>query len=78
MLHGINLNSPVPHWPDQTTGNITNIESSAYTSVHRLMIGVGPAAFVNGFFWNVNYMYMRSTNEADSPLVFHQQLQFKG
>ena len=69
MLHGINLNSPVPGIgrPDPTTGNITNIESSAYTSVHRLMIGVGPAAFVNGFFWNVNYMYMRSTNEADSP-----------
>ena len=69
MLHGINLNSPIPGVgrPDPTTGNITNIESSAYTSVHRLMIGVGPAAFVNGFFWNVNYMYMRSTNESDSP-----------
>ena len=69
MLHGINLNSPIPGIgrPDPTAGNITNIESSAYTSVHRLMIGVGPATFVNGFFWNVNYMYMRSTNEADSP-----------
>jgi len=69
MFHGINLNSPLPGTgrPDPTTGNVTNIESSAYTSVQRLMIGVGPGKFVNGFFWNVNYIYMRSTNEADSP-----------
>ena len=69
MLHGINLNSPILGIgrPDPTAGNITNIESSAYTSVHRLMIGVGPAQFVNGFFWNVNYLFMRNTNEADSP-----------
>ena len=70
MFHGINLNSPLRGIgrPDPTVGNITNIESSGYTSVHRAMIGIGPAAFVNGFFWNVNYLYMRSTNEADSPL----------
>jgi hypothetical protein len=68
MLHGLNLNAPVAGVrPDPTAGNITNIESSAYTSVHRLMVGVGPAQFVNGFFWNVNYLFMRSTNEADSP-----------
>jgi hypothetical protein len=69
MLHGINLNSPIPGIgrPDPTAGNITNIESSAYTSVHRLMVAVGPASFVNGFFWNVNYLFMKSTNEADSP-----------
>ena len=68
MLHGINLNSPVSGVrPDPSVGNITNIESSGYTSVHRLMVGIGPAAFVNGFFWSVNYGYMRSTNEADSP-----------
>ena len=69
MLHGINLNSPIPGIgrPEPTVGNITNMESSAYTSVHRLMIGVGPAQFVNGFFWNVNYLFMRNTNEADSP-----------
>ncbi len=69
MLHGINLNSPIPGFgrPDPTVGNVTNIESSAYTGVHRLMVGVGPATFVNGFFWNVNYLLMKSTNEADSP-----------
>jgi hypothetical protein len=71
MLHGINLNSPIPGIgrPDPTSGNITNIQSSAYTSVHRLMVGVGPGTFVNGFFWNVNYLYMRSTNEADSAFT---------
>jgi hypothetical protein len=69
MLHGINLNSPVPGVgrPDPTVGNITNIESSGYTSAHRLMVSVGPAAFINGFFWSVNYLHMKSTNEADSP-----------
>jgi len=68
MLHGLNLNAPIfGIRPDETIGNITNIESSAYTSVHRLMVGVGPAQFINGFFWNVNYLFMRSTNEADSP-----------
>jgi len=68
MLHGINLNTPIAGVrPDPTVGNVTNIESSAYTSLHRLMVGIGPAQFVNGFFWNVNYLFMKSTNEADSP-----------
>lgn len=69
LLHGLNLNSPVPGLgrPDPTRGNITNVESSAYMSAHRLMIGVGPAKFVNGFFWNFNYLLMKNTNEADSP-----------
>jgi hypothetical protein len=30
------------------------------------MIGIGPAKFVNGFFWSANFLMMRSTNEADS------------
>jgi Carboxypeptidase regulatory-like domain len=70
MLHGINLNAPVPGLgrPDPTVGNITNIESSGYLSAHRVMIGVGPAKFVNGFFWSANYLLMKNTNEADSPL----------
>ncbi len=69
LLHGHNLNAPVPGIgrPDPTVGNITNIESSAYQSSHRLMIGVGPAKFVTGLFWNVNYLLMKNTNEADSP-----------
>lgn len=69
LLHGRNLNAPVPGFgrPDPTTGNITNIESSAYQSGHRLMVGIGPAKFVSGLFWNVNYLLMKNTNEADSP-----------
>ena len=31
------------------------------------MIGIGPAEFVNGLFWNINYLLMKNTNEADSP-----------
>ena len=70
LLHGRNLNAPVPGLgrPDPAAGNITNIESSAYQSSHRLMIGIGPAAFKNnGLFWNINYLLMKNTNEADSP-----------
>lgn len=68
MLRGRNLNAPVGGIrPDPTVGNITSIESSAYMAAHRLMIGVGPARFVNGFFWNANYLLMKNTNEADSP-----------
>jgi hypothetical protein len=69
LLHGRNLNAPVPGFgrPDPTVGNITNIESSAYLSGHRLMVGIGPAKFVQGLFWNVNYLLMKTTNEADSP-----------
>jgi len=69
LLHGRNLNAPVPGFgrPDPAVGNITNIESSAYLSGHRLMVGVGPAKFVQGLFWNINYLLMKVTNEADSP-----------
>jgi len=69
LLHGRNLNAPIPGFgrPDPTVGNITNIESSAYLSGHRLMVGIGPAKFVQGLFWNINYLFMKVTNEADSP-----------
>lgn len=69
LLHGRNLNAPIPGIgrPDPAVGNITNIESSAYQSGHRLMVGVGPAKFVQGLFWSVNYLFMKTTNEADSP-----------
>jgi Carboxypeptidase regulatory-like domain len=69
LLHGRNLNAPIPGVgrPDPLVGNITNIESSAYSSGHRLMINVGPAKFVQGLFWSVNYLLMKNTNEADSP-----------
>ncbi len=69
LLHGRNLNAPLPGIgrPDPTAGNITNIESSAYSSGHRLMVNVGPGRFVQGLFWSINYLLMKNTNEADSP-----------
>lgn len=69
LLHGINLNAPIAGLgrPDPAVGNITNIESSGFLSGHRLMVGIGPAKFVPGLFWNVNYLLMKVTNEADSP-----------
>jgi hypothetical protein len=69
LLHGRNLNAPIAGLgrPDPAVGNITNIESSAFLSGHRLMVGIGPAKFVQGLFWNVNYLLMKVTNEADTP-----------
>ncbi|PWT94251.1 MAG: hypothetical protein C5B55_02985 [Blastocatellia bacterium] len=69
LFHGQNLNSPVPGIgrPDPSRGNVTNVEGSAYSSGHRLMIGVGPAKFINGFFWNATYLFNKNTNEADGP-----------
>ena len=69
LLHGRNLNAPVPGFgrPDPTVGNIINVESSAYSSGHRMMINVGPAKLVQGLFWSINYLLMKNTNEADSP-----------
>jgi len=70
LLRGRNLNAPVPGIgrSNPFLGNITNIESGAYSGVHRLTISVGPAKFVNGFFWSANYLLMKNTNESDSPL----------
>jgi hypothetical protein len=31
------------------------------------MVSVGPAKFVQGLFWNINSLFMKVTNEADSP-----------
>jgi hypothetical protein len=69
LLRGRNLNAPIPGFgrPQTAFGNITDIESSANSSVHRLMFRVGPAKFVNGFFWSANYLVMKSTNESDGP-----------
>lgn len=70
LLRGHNVNAPtgigLPR-PNAAFGNITEVESSASSSIHRLMLRVGPAKFVNGFFWSANYMLMKNTNDADSP-----------
>jgi Carboxypeptidase regulatory-like domain len=68
LLRGRNINAPVLGVrPSSEFGNITEIESSATSSVHRLTVGMGPAKFVNGFFWSINYLFMKNTNEADGP-----------
>jgi Carboxypeptidase regulatory-like domain len=68
LLRGTNINAPAAGVrPVPTIGNITNIASSGYLGAHRLTIGIGPAKFVNGFFWSANYLLMKNTNEADSP-----------
>jgi len=60
-LRGRNLNAPVPILgrPDPSLGNITNVEATGYMSADRLMVNVGPAKFVNGFFWSMNYLLMK-------------------
>jgi hypothetical protein len=72
QLRGRNLNSPIPGVgrPDPTAGNITDIEASGFSSTHRLSVNVGPAKFVNGFFWSANYLLMKNSNDGDSPFSF--------
>ncbi|HMJ26173.1 MAG TPA: carboxypeptidase regulatory-like domain-containing protein, partial [Pyrinomonadaceae bacterium] len=72
QLRGFNLNSPIPVFgrPDPTAGNITDIEASGFSSTHRLSVNVGPAKFVNGFFWSANYLLMKNSNDGDSPFSF--------
>jgi hypothetical protein len=52
---------------DPTVGNITNIESSAYQSSHRLMIGIGPGRLRIMGSSEHQLPAQEDTNEADSP-----------
>jgi hypothetical protein len=70
LLRARNLNAPVPGYgrPDATAGNITQIESSATLSAHRLMVNLGPAAFNSNLFWTALYAYSRNISDTGGPL----------
>lgn len=71
LLRARNLNAPVPGYgrPDPTAGNVTQIESSATLSAHRLMVNFGPAAFNSNLFWSTLYVYSRNITDTSGALV---------
>jgi hypothetical protein len=70
LLRGHNINAPAPGSgrPDPTSGNINQIESTAGSSLHGLMMNVSFANPVKRIFMNVNYFLSKTTNESDGPL----------
>jgi hypothetical protein len=70
LLRARNLNAPVPGFgrPDPTAGNIAQIESSATSNAHRMMVNFAPAVFTSNLFWSVLYVYSRNISDTSGAL----------
>lgn len=70
LLRARNLNAPVPGFgrPDATAGNITQIESSATSTAHRLSVHFGPGIFTGKLFWSTFYVYSRNISDTNGAL----------
>ena len=69
LLRGHNINAPMPDGtrPDPTAGNITEIESTASSTSHTLLVGLNFNNMKRRIFASINYLLAKATNEADSP-----------
>jgi hypothetical protein len=68
LLRGRNVNAPVNGTrPDPTAGNITEIQSVAFSTNHALMIGLNFNNMKRRILASINYMLSKAVNEADSP-----------
>ncbi len=69
LLRGHNINAPVPVTgrPDPTAGNITQVESTANSSLHLLNLNLSPnhQKSAGHFFWLINYSWSHAINESD-------------
>jgi hypothetical protein len=70
LLRGRNINAPLPGFgrPSPAEGNIIQIESSASSTTHRMMLHLAPQALSSKLFWTVMYMYSSVTSDTDGPL----------
>jgi Carboxypeptidase regulatory-like domain len=70
LLRGRNINAPVPGLgrPRPDEGNIIQIESSASSTSHRMIMHFGPQMPNSKLFWMLVYMYSNTTSETDGPL----------
>jgi hypothetical protein len=70
LLRARNLNAPVPGFgrPDPMAGNITQIESSATSTAHRLSVNFGPGIFSSKLFWSAFYVYSRNISDTGGAL----------
>jgi hypothetical protein len=68
QLRGHNINAPVGGArPNPAFGNITQVESTAGSSMQGLSINLNIAKPQKRFFSAFNYFWSKATNEADSP-----------
>ncbi|HEY9282032.1 MAG TPA: TonB-dependent receptor, partial [Pyrinomonadaceae bacterium] len=75
LLRGRNVNAPLgvglPR-PDPSLGNVTQIESSGNSTLHRVMAHLSPAALKIGgsnWFWNLHYRWQHQTSDTDGPFA---------
>lgn len=70
QLRGRNINAPLPGGdrPEPLLGNITQIESSANSFGHNLMVNLNWMQ-MGRFMLSANYTYSRTTDETDGPLT---------
>ena len=70
LLRGRTVHAPVAGVgrPDSSLGNVTQIESSASSTSHRLMLHLMPAMIKSGFFWSAMYMYARTLTDTAGAL----------
>jgi len=71
LLRGRNVNAPLAGAgrPDPAFGNVTQIESSASSTTHGLMLHLSPGSITNGFFWSAMYRYFHSLSDTAGPLA---------
>jgi hypothetical protein len=68
QLRGHNLNAGLAGVrPDPALGNLTQVESTAYSAMQGLSINLNIAKPQKRFFSAFNYFWSKATNEADSP-----------
>jgi Carboxypeptidase regulatory-like domain len=72
LFRGHNVNAPVPGVgrPDPTAGNVTQVESTANSSLHLFNLNLSPNHQRAGgrLFWVVNYSLSSAVNDTDGPL----------
>lgn len=70
QLRGHNINAPLAglERPDPTAGNINQIESTANSTTHGLMLNFNYGNPMKGFMLGANYFLSKSVNESDGPL----------
>jgi hypothetical protein len=75
LLRGRNVNAPLGFGlprPDAAFGNVTQIESSANSTLHRVTAHLSPAALRIGgssWFWNLHYRWQHHTSDTDGPFA---------
>jgi len=70
QLRGHNINAPLAglERPDPTAGNINQIETTANSATHGLMLNLNTGNPMKGFMLGASYFLSKSVSESDGPL----------